>query len=212
MSSVTSSVLSESDQEAIIAAAALSMGLNNNDVVITSYTATPANRRRTTVLRAADGVEALATTLYNVVVNIQTSVIVSNSAEAGTDYTAYSSLLTASNFNSQLSVTSSQYGASSLATASATTIQNDPYTYDTPSSSDDDTLSSNNDDDNLSGGAIAGIVIAVIVGVALFAGLAYYFTSSNSRSDNFHGESLLGGGGYRESAANRSTVDIKVDL
>ncbi len=177
---VSSSSLSDSDQEAIIAAAALSMQVANNQVIIIKITLSTSRR-----LRDLE-VEVAATNTFNV--QTQTSVIVANSSQASSLYQIYSSRLTPTTFNANLPSTVQTYGATSLSSATAATITSKSYTYETPSS---------NDDDNLSGGAIAGIVIGVIIGVGLLAGIIWYFVVGS------------GAGGAR---ANKSTLDIDVDL
>ena len=180
---VTSSSLSDSDQQAIIAAAALSMQVADNQVVIIKIILSTSER-----LRDLE-VEVAATNTFNV--QTQTSVIVASSSQASSFYQIYSSRLIPTIFNTNLPSAAQTYNAKSLSSATAATITSKSYTYATPSS---------NDDNNLSGGAIAGIVIGVIIGVGLLNGIMWYFVVGS------------GEGGARYTRANKSTLDINVDF
>lgn len=129
-------------------------------------------------------------TLASVSVTIQTSIPVNSTSSAASTYNTYSSKLNdPSVFDSNLASAATTYGATSLTSANATTITSTGYDVDQPGNDDDS--------NSLSGGAIAGIVIGVIIGVGLLAGIIWYFVAS---------------GGSSTGRANKSTLDIDVDL
>jgi hypothetical protein len=134
-------------------------------------------------------VDTLAT--FTLSVNIQTSVPLTSSSAAANTYDQYSSLLNSPGaFTSNLRSTASNYDATALTSATVASVNSDSgYDIDQPGNNDDN--------NNLSGGAIAGIVIGVIIGVGLFAGIIWYFVAS---------------GGSSTGRANKSTLDIDVDL
>ncbi len=185
LNGVSASDLTDSDEQAIIVASAMTMGIPSNEVIITNYK-TSLDNRRVRILRSdKDDVEKadLLTTTYVAYVGVKTSVLVNNTNQAQSLYDQYDAAFTAKAFNPYFTQAVATYSAPSLEQAYATEVTTAPYTYDNPDSADDGI--------KLSKGALAGVIIAVIFGLIFGFYCIYFCTEKAGGSDGIR-ENLLG--------------------